>query len=444
MAHGSPRTLLTSIVLVALITSQVVLIGAPGFGVLRKKKLDLQVRRPAVVRLANTSLAVRGKATDNRYQGLAPTVETSLETELVGNERSLVKKPAGQAEWTVDLTITGYSTPMVRARVEQVKNSRPVTYNRWKGSLAVAYQVVDKNGRVHDADNVTDEYDQEFQANAPQSSGLRIPGLASVPVIGGAATTPAPTEPRSPEDVQQVLVRNVVQRIAAKLGNTVESIEVQLAGGEDHLDRSATFLEQRLWARAVEELEKTPAFTKPEDESYRQYNLGLAYEAMSYDSDTYSTQRANLFKAQEHYDRASELNPSQRYFVEVIARTRESIARYRTLDAMGREDQKDAKPSTPTTQQKPAAANSVAQSNTAPSPTAKPASQALTVNDVIELRGAGVPDAQIIELIRASPVTFALDRDTLLAIAKAKVPVPIQNELRVKAGLPPLPATPAK
>jgi hypothetical protein len=60
------------------------------------------------------------------------------------------------------------------------------------------------------------------------------------------------------------------------------------------------------------------------------------------------------------------------------------------------------------------------------------------------MRSAGVPDDQIVELIRASPVTFALDKDTLMAVAKSKMPVRIQNELRAKAGLPPLPATPAK
>jgi hypothetical protein len=291
--------------------------------------------------------------------------------------------------------------------------------------LNVAYQVVDKAGRVHDADNVMDEYDKEFQVN--QQTGFTIPGV-KIPVVGQA---PATGEPRTAEDVRQILVTNVVNRIAAQLGTTVETVPAQIAVGEDRLDRSATFIEQRLWARAIEELEKIPAFAKPEDESYRRYNLGLAYEAMSYDATGFATQRANLFQAQEHYDKAAELNPGQRYFVEVIARTKDSVARYRALDAAQRGDLKQAAA--------PAAA--------APAPAAaaaKAAAQALSVNDVIDMRSAGVPDPQIVELIRASPVTFALDKDTLMAIAKAKLPVALQNELRAKAGLPPLPApTPA-
>ena len=34
----------------------------PGFGLLKKKKVTLQVRRPAAVRLANTSIAFRTRS----------------------------------------------------------------------------------------------------------------------------------------------------------------------------------------------------------------------------------------------------------------------------------------------------------------------------------------------------------------------------------------------
>jgi hypothetical protein len=432
MVHRLPLTPLACIVAFAVFASQVILVAAPGFGLLKKKTINLQVRRPAVVRLANTSIAVKGKTVDVGARLVLPILQTSFETELVSNERSLLKKPEAEAEWIVELAITGYSAPAMQRRVQTAKNVPPTTFNRWTGSLNVAYQVFDKSGRVHDADNVRDEYDREFQAASnQQSGGLTIPGIGKIPVVGQTQTG----EPRSAEELQQTLVKNVVSRIAAQLGNTVEPIQVQLAVGDDNLDRVATFMEQRLWNRAVEELEKAPTYAKLEDESYRQYSLGLAYEAMSYDSPAFAAQRANLLKAQEHYDKAAELNAGQRYFVEVIARTRESVARYRTLDSMQRGDQVKAGGSTAAPATAPAAAAPTA---------AKAAAAALTVNDVIDMRSAGVPDDQIVELIRASPVTFALDKDTLMAVAKSKMPVRIQNELRAKAGLPPLPATPAK
>jgi hypothetical protein len=286
------------------------------------------------------------------------------------------------------------------------------TTQRWTGSLNVAYQVLDRAGRVHDADNVSGAYNP----SAAAAGGNKLTSIFKSNDDGA----------RTAEDVKQALIKQVVLQIAANLGNTVQPVETQVAAG-DALDRPADFMEQRLWARALEELEKIPAYVKLEDESYRQYNLGLTYEAMSYEAKTPTERRANLFKAQEYYDKATELNPKQRYYVEVIARTRESVARYRALDAAQAEQQKKA----------PQNARAAA----APAPAAGAAAtsaKAVTVHDVIEMHGAGVEQQQIVEIIRSSPVEFTLDKDTVLAITKAKLPVALQNELRKKAGLAPL------
>jgi hypothetical protein len=74
------------------------------------------------------------------------------------------------------------------------------------------------------------------------------------------------------------------------------------------------------------------------------------------------------------------------------------------------------------------------------------ASKTLTANDVIEMFTAGVPQEQIVDMIRNSPVEYDYrDKDTALAIAKAKLPVRLQNELRKRVGAAPLGATaPAK
>lgn len=442
------RLVFVGLVSFALLTSQTSLLADPGFGLLKKRKVSLQVRRPAAVRLANTTVAFRSRAANAAYNPVADNLEATLETELVSNERTLVKRPAGEAEWTVSLTVTGFSVPPPQRRMQPLKNNAALAFDRWTGSLRVAYQVVDRGGRVHAADNVDASYDREFQANAP-TGGFKIP------FIGGGNDEIAPP---STDDLTQRLVKEVVQKIAVSLGNTVQPIEAQVAGGHDSLDRAADFMEQRLWARAIEELEKTPVLAKPKDESYRQYNLGLAYEAMSYEAKTYNEQRANLFKAQEHYDSATEMNRDQRYFVEVVARLKESIARYRTLDAMQRSDQKApqsaAAPAVPRATEAggrtaaPAAASRATDASARTAAPARGASAApaqsarkgaLTVKDVIEMHAAGVQHQQIVEVIRSSTVQFNLvDKDTVLAIARAKLPVELQNEMRKKVGLSPL------
>ena len=306
------------------------LLADPGFGTVRKKKIDLKMRRPALVRLANTTVAFKGNATDPQYRAALNSLAATLETELVSNEKTLIKQPEGSAEWTVALTITGFQVPPPTTRTTTYGNSS-TTFQRWTGTMNVAYQVVDRSGHVHDADNVSVMYDKEINANAAAASGnsLRIPGVG-----GGAKPN---TDPRTQEDVKQLLIQQVVVQIGSNLGNTVQLVDAQVAGGESALDRAGDFMVQQLWARAVEELEKKSAFVKPEDESYRQYNLGLAY-------------RSNVVRRQDDQRAAGEsvqgpgvLRQGHRVEPEAALfrgsrRPHEGLdPRYRSLEAMSRE-----------------------------------------------------------------------------------------------------------
>ena len=57
------------------------------------------------------------------------------------------------------------------------------------------------------------------------------------------------------------------------------------------------------------------------------------------------------------------------------------------------------------------------------------------IGDVIEMFTSGVPEGQIVDIIQHSQVQFdALDKDTAIAIARARLPLTLQNELRKKVG----------
>jgi tetratricopeptide (TPR) repeat protein len=398
--------------------------AGPGFGTFRKKNLELQTRQPAIVRLANTAVAFKGSVTSQQYRDVEAPLLATLETELISNERTLVKKdnPA-EAAWILNLKVTGYALPPPQVR-SGMSGKTPVTYNHWNGSLNVAYEVLDHNGRVHDANNVSYRYDKEYEASqtSPNKSKFTIP-------LPGRKSGVNEVIPHSQEDVKQILVKEVVHQIAEKLGNTTKTVEVQVAGGDEHLNRAAEFMDKRLYSRALEELEKTPEFAKPEEEAYRQYDLGLAYEAMSYEAKTSADQRANIFKATEYYDKALELHPKEKYFVETVARTKDAIARYKALDSMHQEDQKRQKDPVAKT------------ADATPAPSSAARVKTIGVGDVIEMYSAGVTSDQIIDIIRNSRVEFDYrDKDTVVAIAKAKLPIDIQNELRKKVGAPPLAA----
>jgi hypothetical protein len=158
----------------ALLVCEVVVLADLGFGTFRKRKVTLEVRQPALVRLANTSIGFKGSVTSPMYQPVLQTLQATLETELIGNERSLVKKTPGEAEWTLDARVTSYSVPRAVRRTQRA-GTTTTTFVKYRGTLAVAYQVLDRTGRVHAADNVSTAYEQEFDAANPI-----VPGKAAV------------------------------------------------------------------------------------------------------------------------------------------------------------------------------------------------------------------------------------------------------------------------
>jgi len=409
-----------------------VLWADPGFGTLRKRKMELHIRQPAAVRLTNTSIAFVGTSTNQEYLPVQGSLLATLETELISNDRTLVKvQNRAGAEWVLDLKVTGFSIARPQNRTQAVGNSSLTTV-RWNGSLNAAYQVLDKGGRAHAADNISYAYEREVDGTAAAASPRTGLSRLSIPHLG-LKKNDEPV-PHTADDVKQILIHEVVRRIAAKLGNTSQTIEVQIAAGDDRMSRAADFMEKHLWSRASEELDSTPAYSKPEEEAYRQYNLGLVYEAMSYESKSSNDQRENLFKAQEYYDKALEMNRKERYFVETVARTKDAVARFKTLDQMRRDDQKAKTPVRTATVAAPVQAAKQPASAVRP---AKAQSKAIRLGDVLEMAAAGVPEDQIVEVIRNSAVEFnPTDKDTVVAIAKAKLPVRIQNELRRKVGAP--------
>ncbi len=438
MHFGSLRLYRALCLPVAIVCCSSVLLATPGFGGLgglRKKTLDLQTRQPALVRLANTSIAFKSAHTNAEYAPVVQSLIVALGTQLVSNEKTLIEKDKPEdAAWVMLLVVTGYSVAPPSQR-NVTSGSMNATYMHWNGSLNAAYQVLDHSGRVHDASNISSSYNKEFPVGTTTTRNRW-----TIPRLGGKHNDNERV-PSSPEDVKQILIADVVQQIAAKLGNTTKPVEVEVATGDAHLDRAAEFLEQQLWTRALDELEKTPAFPKPEQEAYRQYDLGLAYEAISYTAAMPDEQKENIFKAAEYYDKALEMNEKEKYFVATVARTRDALARYKELDAQNRAQPKVIAPDSDASasSKKPA---KLSPDSTRPDPVPL---KTMKADDVIQMYSAKVSQEEIIDAIKNSTVEFnPYDKDTLIAIRKANLPIAIQNALRQKAGVPLIKSSVAK
>ena len=438
---NSNRFAIYRLILVGAAASQSITMAGPGFSTIHRKTIHLEVRKPALVRLANTSVAFQGGATNQEYQPVLVSLLTILGTEIVKNEKTLVlKSNVRDAEWTLYMNVTGYSAPNPTKSTQRTGNAAAVT-DHWTGSLNVAYRVLDRQGRVHDADNVKVSYDKTSVEGAGKGSNM-LTGLKNkIPGMRGSAES----VPTSTEDLKQILIHKAVEEISSKLGNTSLPLQVRIATGEDHLNRAGVLMEQKLWARALQELESTAAFPGAEDESYRLYDLGVVYEAISYEAKAYKDQRTNLFLAQEMYDKAMESNRKEKYFVETVARLRDSIARYKTLDD---QQKQEGRP--------PAGAGRTGASTQAATSRGTGSAKANTVGDMIKLHKADIPKDQIIEIIKSAPLDFnPVDVQTVLAIKEANLPIEVQNEMRKKVGATPVrqavrpaasspPATPKK
>jgi hypothetical protein len=279
--------------------------------------------------------------------------------------------------------------------------------------------VLDHAGRSHSAGNVDYSYDKESVAGA----GAKGLSLSRIHPPGFKKKTEDQVAPESVDDLKQILIHGVVDSIATKLGNTKHGVEVDVATGDEHLNRAAEFMENRLWARAQEELRNTPAFAKPESEAYRQYDLGLVSEAMSYEAKTFDDQKADMLAAQECYDKALESNRKEKYFVETVARLKDALATYKAFEGMQKEDKKAQ-----------AAAPGAAAGTPAAGPSPKTLQKTLDAAGVIEMFSSGVPQAQILDIIQHSHVVYdPLDKDTAIAMAKAKVPQAIRDALHRRA-----------
>jgi hypothetical protein len=190
-------------------------------------------------------------------------------------------------------------------------------------------------------------------------------------------------------------------------------------------------------------LEERAPFKGGEDEAYRQYALGLAYEAMSYGADDVATTLRYLERAAQHYNDAINGNPKEDYFfkphetalavqgwhkVENIVRREDEPIKKVTQPPLERVQTSLAKYQTIATQQ--AAYEGVGGGSTAAGAkglktagaTAAPAPGEMTNKDVVDMARAGVDEDLILGAVAdAAACSFDLTSKGLIELSKAKV-----------------------
>jgi hypothetical protein len=461
-----------------------------GGGLSGKKKITLHRKLPAAVKLTSiTSFNVSANARAKGQEDVAQSLSDILETEILKNDKRL-RSEKTSPDLLISGTITHFEIPPPQTSVRSetvIQNGRavqvPKQYYRLVGELEIAYQAKDpKGGHILDSQNLAAKFNREFEGGTNQATDKSIGSKFADPFkkLAGKKVeqdTPPPTQ----MELRLKLIHDVVAQITARLVSTDEAIDVLLARGKQ-LDSANKIAESGLWSRNLESLETMTPFPSPRDDAYRIYNIGVANEALAYQTDDRAGAKKFLEEAAISYGKAIDARPDEKNFLEPQTRIETAVAYYKKLDehlpAVAKEEPADPPAQAassanaaagsrsvkaPATGKSPAkttvartSANSPTSSSGPASPTgapapaasslqpkssaktqSAPAAPALTNQKVIDMLKGGVDEDNIIATVHDSPtVDFDLSPDGQIALAKSGVKGKILAAMRERVHRP--------
>jgi hypothetical protein len=271
-----------------------------GFG-LMKKLVTLHRTNPPEVLITGTRIQATGKGQGQNKQEVATRIATQLGSELVQHE-SRFTLDAQRPQTIIEVTVLDNSfetkwenRPGTRLDPVGKDNKGKMQYREVQVTLhyqvvnhrfGASYTVQDQGAKkTLFADSLNVSYHEDFQDGRN-----------------------APTE----ADLVNSAVQQTVGQIVYKLTPTEEALQVLVPKGsfEDFINLA----EAGLWSRYSETIEARSALPNPMEEAYRQYALGVSYEALAYGADTTETTLRYLEQAAQHYNSAVSLNPKEDYF----------------------------------------------------------------------------------------------------------------------------------
>lgn len=370
---------------------------AQNFGAAKEKVL-LQRKLPALVRLPGNSIKVTVTGGDSDG-ALSYDFQALLETELLKDDPDL--REDNNPNTIITCRITEYSGPVETTSTApgiSLTKGAPATQElqRWTGLLTVAFQAKTPDGQTLITDNVTSKYDEQFDGSGISTShGLKGSLGGTWGKLKGQKTEE--NSPPNSSEIRSRLILDAVQQIAEHIVNTNETIEVFLAKQDGALDEGDKDAQAGLWERALETFETAQPASKPEEDAYRLYDTGVAYEALAYQADDQKATMKYLDQAAINYGKAIDAKPNEKYFIQPQKRIETAIAHYKQLQ-MAQDAAKRAK------EAEVAAANAPP-----PTPAPDPAAKGLTNTQVIAMVKSGIDDSTIIQAIHgADAVNFDL------------------------------------
>jgi hypothetical protein len=396
------------------------------------------------VLITATNVKLEAVSEVNGTATLADRFRSSLESQLLTTDARL--KSSAQPETVISCTI-------LRLESNQTAGSRQVQVTKQVGTK----QEYNEKKHIYETKpnyQLVSETQAYTTVRGDMSVALKVREPKTGEVIGTetlAATFnkeyPANTAPPNRDQVEQMLMDEAIRQGVAALATTREPVKVLLAKPNDAIERLNKLAESGLWPRILEQLEAMPPLSDRKKEAYRLHNIGVAKEAIAYQTDDLATSRKLLDEASAHYWKAIEFKTDEKYFRDPATRIAESIAGYAELqrqqeliasaevDRARQSDRRSAPPAARSNASAPARGNAPAASK----------SEAFTNQDVIDLVGSGIDETNLLATIKdAKDVSFDLSPAGLKQLLAGKVSNRVITAMRTKQGASAAPAPPKK
>ncbi len=307
--------------------------AAEGFG-MSKKDVTLVRTNPPAFYIMGVELRVAAQSDVQGKANLANQVRDFVEAQLLKREQGRLKVATGPPQTQIDLNIARCDVSeewQTRKGIERRKVGEYQEYNQATGKketkdryadveVTNRYQVV--QGNLTMTAKVTDSKTKENYADT-----LNV--RRSNEYLDGNGAPPLST-------LEDEMVRDAATQLVNKLTRTQEALQVLLP--KDSLDDLGKLAEAGLWNRYQEKLESLPAKGNPKDEAYRQYALGVCYEALGYQTEDPQMTLKYLEKAAEYYNKALDAKPEEKFFSQAwrtemppLQRVQSSLTQYQRL-----------------------------------------------------------------------------------------------------------------
>ena len=305
--HRLARVSWTSFSLLLLACPEQTLL-AENFGLFHEQ-IVLERTLPPLAPLGNRTVSVAIQPVTNLPSSLTTELEGAIEGFLT-RSNSHPRLIATTPEVLLFCTVTSYSAPHLDTKI-----ANQATYWAADGSITVVVRVVAVHGmQMLASGTVTGSYVDQGDTSNLSMEGLRIHPKRPEPV---------PNE----TTIGNRVIANAAQQIASYVVDTTEKVPVYLARG-GALDGADKLAVGRLWNRYLEALELITPQSEPRKEAYRLYDLGVANEALGYQTQDAKAATKYLEKASNDYGKALDTQPGEKFFLEPQQRIMAALLHY--------------------------------------------------------------------------------------------------------------------